>query len=106
MLEKIKSVLESRGFKIMPLGRAGSLLTFSKEYDTAVGIKNADFYIDEIESRYRISARYVSEGRNILYFSFSFDEINEIDINKYISECEKTINESYARKLYLLGVRN
>lgn len=96
-LEKFTRAALNAGFEIYP----DELLTLSmrKEYETINGLREATLTIFPARNNY-VSPSYDSEGQNILQ-AHDIHLIEGTDHDTAIKECEKLINESYARKIHL-----
>jgi hypothetical protein len=85
----------------------------TKDFDTAVGVKEAIAYVrawKEGPTAFTLSASYTSEGRNTLGMlhdlvpkAASEDEVRRI-VAKFSAEVDRLVGETYAMRLKKIGV--
>jgi len=98
-MDELLSALRDDGFRIRK-DPVHPLMAY-KEVETACGPKEVSVCIF-IGSPNRVDASYHSEGGNILAgVSWNFSQ----DPRQALRECDERISESYARKLWLNGIR-
>ena len=90
---KLVETLERNGYNIRE--DSGIIFEAKKEYKTFLGMRECTICVFKGDKN-RVYPNYFSEGRNILEAN-SFPIIE--DAQKYLDECEKKINESYAVRL-------
>lgn len=95
---KMKYLLESMGWK----SQNGNWI---KQYQTAVAPKTAILYGIQATTMLVLTADYQSEGRNVL--STQRLEVTtkttSYALSSFLLEIDKAVDDSYARRLYLLG---
>jgi hypothetical protein len=81
-----------------------------KVYVTAVAPKEAVVYLSRYEGRYFLTGGYESEGCNILSTvrtelnSDMTPEFIKQRVKTFSTEIDEEVDDSYARRLYLMGV--
>jgi len=99
LIEKTVQILKSNGF-IPIFEQTQPSVHGSKEYDCYGKKKQALVSIWEIHGKYYLNFSYYSEGRDILERNCGWLK-EETNVQSIINNCEKLINESYLRKLFL-----
>lgn len=106
---KIAIALRANGWKTGPSPMAHDLA--SREYQTAAGSRDAflvDFWPSD-DTQVTLNGIYLSEGRNILSTVFEHIELQwsqdvvNTHVAKFLQKVDEAIDDSYARRLYLLG---
>ena len=105
----VAKYLSVAGWNIVSdLDLAISIAVSSKDYQTAVGVKTADFVLFPYgNNSFKICGEYQSQGRNILvnYYFVIVDGMSLNDIKIRVCSLARTldsiISESYARRLFL-----
>jgi hypothetical protein len=108
VFEIVQKVLVANGWSARPAPTLGI-----KMYDTAVGPRQAAAYLSRGDEYNRtVMGDYQSEGRNVLGGSGKLIPLDadtqaiETLALTFCSGADKDIDQSYARGLYLIGVRN